>query len=119
MGEKTIEAGLDPLIAREHVAGNFANIEVFNKNGEQVMDIFDMEGNPNEHIFSTGIHDCATEYTECKHPREGMKTCKSETVHKAPRCSPTAKAKDFPNVDNFKRFWEGYRFEACKVHEFG
>jgi hypothetical protein len=93
------------------VAANFENIEVF-KDGEQVMDIFDMEGNPNEHIFSTGIHDCATEYTECDHgddlgdDKRGIKRCKASTLHKAPRCSPTAKSKDFPNVRNFKRFWK-------------
>lgn len=37
--------------------------------------------------------------------KRSIKRCKASTVHKAPRCSPTATSKDFPNVRNFKKFW--------------
>jgi len=61
--EVTIEAGLDPEAAEEHVAENFAN----RGNGEDIgeEDLFNLEGAQNEHQQSTGINDCTTEFVEC------------------------------------------------------
>merc|ERR1712048_740694 len=42
--EKTVQAGLDPLIAKAHVDANFANIPLMDGQDEKVMAIFDMEG---------------------------------------------------------------------------
>jgi len=61
--EVTIEAGLDPDAAAEHVDENFAN----RGNGEDIgeEDLFNLEGAQNEHQQSTGINDCTTEFVEC------------------------------------------------------
>merc|ERR1719262_649414 len=60
--EATKAAGSNPQAGQEafdptgHVAANFQ----FNAPG--LIDIFNMEGNPNEHDLSTGINDCLTIY---------------------------------------------------------
>merc|ERR1711884_658677 len=106
--QKTIEAGLDPAIAKAHVDANFENIQLLDGEEEKRMDIFDMEGNPNEHLFSTGIHDCATEYKDCKHDKhddDDVKSCEARTINKAPRCVPGSRSENTPNEEKFDKFW--------------
>merc|ERR1711933_639676 len=50
------QGGQEPFDPSGHVASNFQ----FNAPG--LIDIFNMEGNPNEHDLSTGINDCETIY---------------------------------------------------------
>jgi len=50
------QAGQAPFDPTGHVAANFQ----FNAPG--LIDIFNMEGNPNEHDLSSGINDCETTY---------------------------------------------------------
>eukprot|EP00403_Amphidinium_massartii_P015669 CAMPEP_0178418252 /NCGR_PEP_ID=MMETSP0689_2-20121128/24992_1 /TAXON_ID=160604 /ORGANISM="Amphidinium massartii, Strain CS-259" /LENGTH=389 /DNA_ID=CAMNT_0020039639 /DNA_START=48 /DNA_END=1217 /DNA_ORIENTATION=+ len=70
----TIEAGLDEETTIGHVEGNFMH----NPSGEQ--DIFNMEGAANEHITSTGVHDCATFFYDCKEDSNGVGTCTNTTL---------------------------------------
>jgi len=51
-----IDAGLSPSEVANHVNGNFRNVPT------RMMDIFNMEGNPNEHKTSTGILDCPSNF---------------------------------------------------------
>jgi len=57
--EVTAEAGLPTPIGFEHVEENFFN------NPTGFIDIFELEGVPNEHVNSTGINDCPTTFVEC------------------------------------------------------
>jgi hypothetical protein len=50
------QGGQAPFDPTGHVAANFQF------NGPGLIDIFNMEGNPNEHDLSTGINDCETIY---------------------------------------------------------
>jgi hypothetical protein len=54
--EFTMEAGVPSTDAALHAEGNFGNVP------SSIMDLFDMEGNPNEHQTSTGIVDCPTPF---------------------------------------------------------
>jgi len=55
----TLFAGLPADLLDPHLAGNFQN----NPSGTQ--DLFSMEGASNEHVTSTGVHDCPTMYFNC------------------------------------------------------
>jgi len=55
----TMFAGLPADLLDPHLAGNFQN----NPSGTQ--DLFSMEGASNEHVTSTGVHDCPTMYFNC------------------------------------------------------
>lgn len=72
----TIAAGLDPATTEGHIQGNFKDIP----SGE--IDIFDMEGLPNEHHTSTGINDCNTFVFNCITHDGGHKECSTETQNK-------------------------------------
>merc|ERR1719242_2582388 len=72
----TIAAGLDPAITEGHIQSNFKDIP------SGMIDIFDMEGLPNEHHTSTGINDCNTYVYNCKTHNEGHKVCSTETQNK-------------------------------------
>merc|ERR1719150_2022923 len=77
--EVTIMAGLDAASVMGHVNdGNFRDVPTM------MMDLFDMEGNVNEHQSSTGILDCETTY-----PEEGNGTCIFDAVTGNNKC-PTA-----------------------------
>merc|ERR1719163_1056971 len=52
----TIDAGISVGIGELHSQGNFGNIPT------NLIDLFDMEGNPNEHQTSTGVLDCPTTF---------------------------------------------------------
>merc|ERR1712217_665991 len=72
----TIAAGLDPATTEEHIQSNFKDIP------SGLIDIFDMEGLPNEHWTSTGINDCTTHVSNCRTHRDGHKVCSTSTPDK-------------------------------------
>merc|ERR1711920_1189327 len=72
----TIDAGIDPVTAEAHIWSNFKDIP----SGE--IDIFDMEGLPNEHHTSTGINDCNTFVHTCITHDAGHRECSTETQNK-------------------------------------
>jgi len=86
--EVTIQAGLSEEITIGHVEGNFMH------NPAGVQDIFNMEGAANEHITSTGVHDCPTFYYDCKEDSSGVGTCTNTTLE----CK-------LPNKDRFESFF--------------
>mmetsp|Transcript_53294 Transcript_53294/g.127133 ORF Transcript_53294/g.127133 Transcript_53294/m.127133 type:complete len:393 (+) Transcript_53294:84-1262(+) len=86
--EVTIQAGLSEAITIGHVEGNFMH------NPAGVQDIFNMEGAANEHITSTGVHDCPTFYYDCKEDSSGVGTCTNTTLE----CK-------LPNKDRFESFF--------------
>lgn len=55
----TLDAGLDPAFTKSHIEGNFKDIPTGR------IDVFNMEGLPNEHHTSTGINDCNTFFSNC------------------------------------------------------
>jgi len=55
----TVAAGLDPVNAKSHSDSNFAN------DPDGIQDLWNLEGASNEHVSSTGIHDCRTAFTRC------------------------------------------------------
>jgi len=76
LGNVTIMAGLDATSVMGHVNnGNFRDVPTM------MMDLFDMEGNVNEHQSSTGILDCETTY-----PEEGNGTCVFDAVTGNNKC---------------------------------
>merc|ERR1711933_109452 len=76
LGNVTIMAGLDATSVMGHVNnGNFRDVPTM------MMDLFDMEGNVNEHQSSTGILDCETTY-----PEEGNGTCVFDSVTGNNKC---------------------------------
>jgi len=91
----TVQAGIPEMNVEEHVhGGNFLN------NPSGVQNIFNMEGAVNEHVTSTGIHDCKTDYSKCPestlHNPIGKELC------------PGAETEDceLPNEDIFEKFWD-------------
>mmetsp|Transcript_1924 Transcript_1924/g.4913 ORF Transcript_1924/g.4913 Transcript_1924/m.4913 type:complete len:294 (-) Transcript_1924:92-973(-) len=86
--EITIQAGLSEDVTIGHVDSNFAH------NPSGVQDIFNMEGAANEHITSTGVHDCATFYYDCSEDSEGVGTCHNTTLS----C-------ELPNANRFEAFF--------------
>jgi len=68
-------AGLDPDIAEAHSDGNFVN------DPDEVQDIFNLEGVSNEHVTSTGIHDCGTQFSGCSgnDTPQGQRECQART----------------------------------------
>lgn len=75
------EAGLPRVDAELHTEGNFLNIPT----GK--IDLFDMEGNPNEHQTSTGIADCPSPYP----PQTGnLNACRVfDPIVGNVKCTPT------------------------------
>jgi len=69
-------AGLDPAIGDAHIEGNFVN------DPDAVQDIFNLEGVSNEHVTSTGIHDCSTVFTDCSgnDTPQGQRECQARTT---------------------------------------
>merc|ERR1719373_1214520 len=67
--------GLDPAIGDAHIQGNFVN------DPDGVQDLFNLEGVSNEHVTSTGIHYCSTEYTGCSgnETPQGERECRART----------------------------------------
>jgi len=57
-------AGLDHEIAELHSEGNFIN------DPDMIQDLWNLEGVSNEHVTSTGIHDCQTSFKRCTTGRE-------------------------------------------------
>jgi hypothetical protein len=90
----TETAGLPSSVAQLHTASNFKDIP------SGIIDIFNMEGLPNEHKTSTGIHDCATLYHDCKHSN-GIYTCESEVDIVGFKSCQAA----LPNSVKFEDFW--------------
>mmetsp|Transcript_25938 Transcript_25938/g.47414 ORF Transcript_25938/g.47414 Transcript_25938/m.47414 type:complete len:287 (-) Transcript_25938:125-985(-) len=86
--EITIQAGLSENVTIGHVEANFLH------NPAGVQDIFNMEGAANEHITSTGVHDCATFYYDCSENAAGVGTCKNTTLE----C-------ELPNANRFEAFF--------------
>jgi hypothetical protein len=82
----SIAAGLPVDSTTAHINGNFKKIPV-EADGVKRIDIFNMEGLPNEHQTSTGINDCVTTYDVT-----GMK--------------PTTTACSLPNQNFFNEFWK-------------
>jgi hypothetical protein len=98
LGAITIQAGLDPNTTQEHVECNFVDIP------SGLIDLFNMEGNPNEHFTSTGINDCATFYFNCLTQNgPGTRTCDTKTkrchLPNSMRFSNTFNFIDFSPVD--------------------
>lgn len=91
----TVQSGVPAGNVEGHVhGGNF----FFNPSG--VQNIFDMEGAVNEHVTSTGIHDCATDYSDCplstRYDPNGTEKCPGAVTEEC----------ELPNVDIFNRFWD-------------
>jgi hypothetical protein len=91
----TETAGLPSSVAELHTASNFKDIP------SGTLDIFGMEGLPNEHKTSTGIHDCATLYHDCKKHSNGIFTCQSEVDIVGFQSCQAA----LPNLVKFEDFW--------------
>jgi len=87
--EATILAGMDEESANMHMDGNFLN------NPSLMQDIWNMEGATNEHVTSTGIHDCGTRFSDCK-GEPGEASCTASTVRNC----------DMPNKKIFNLFVE-------------
>jgi hypothetical protein len=84
----TMQAGLNRNTTQAHMEGNFVDIP------SGIIDLFNMEGNPNEHNVSTGINDCATFYFNCLLQNgPGTRTCDTKTT----RCK-------LPNSMRFSNF---------------
>mmetsp|Transcript_41610 Transcript_41610/g.62112 ORF Transcript_41610/g.62112 Transcript_41610/m.62112 type:complete len:291 (-) Transcript_41610:320-1192(-) len=80
--------GLDKAELLGHIESNFLN------NPSGVLDLFNMEGAVNEHIFSTGINDCKTDYKHCT-TLNGTQSCPGATT----------KPCHLPNEQIFERFF--------------
>lgn len=85
---------LDPEVdVKPHVARNFA---LFGRTHGK-MNIFKMDGYPNEHRVSTGISDCRTNFGHCERtPGLGPDDCPDSYTE---RCQ-------VPNEDKFESFWK-------------
>merc|ERR1712232_797230 len=81
----TLDAGLSTANTDMHVMGNFKKIDP-DADGVKRINIFKMEGLPNEHLTSTGINDCITTYN-------------SHGVQSTPPCM-------LPNKHFFDLFWK-------------
>lgn len=68
-----IAVGLDPKIAVSHADGNFLH------DPDEKQDLWNMEGFTNEHVTSTGIHDCITKFNFCHHNHAPDAICATET----------------------------------------
>jgi len=71
--EATRLAGLNTDTGFLHVDGNFLN------DPDGVQDVWNMEGFTNEHVTSTGIHDCITRFLFCEHNHAPDAICTTET----------------------------------------
>lgn len=69
----SMRAGVPMDRGQVHIQENFRNIP----SGK--IDLFNMEGNPNEHITSTGINDCNTFYDNCRQVIGGTWLCDDKT----------------------------------------
>lgn len=93
----TVAAGgsrVDPEVdVKPHVARNFA---LFGKTHGK-MNIFKMDGYPNEHRVSTGIVDCRTNFGKCERtPGLGPDDCPDSHTEKC----------HVPNEAKFESFWK-------------
>jgi len=89
MTQVSIKAGFYRIVAKAHSRANFKVL------GSDKIDIFNMEGLPNEHLSSTGITDCHTDFFSCGGPFSSG-PCKSNTPDK--NCG-------VPNLAKFETFW--------------
>merc|ERR1719410_769848 len=71
--EVTRVAGLPEQLGNDHVNGNFLN------DPDGVQDVWNMEGFTNEHVSSTGIHDCNTEFRFCEFNEPPNAICQVKT----------------------------------------
>jgi hypothetical protein len=78
----TLEAGVPERDAEMHSEGNFLNIPT------GLIDIFDMEGNPNEHQTSTGISDCPSPFPSLA---GALDYCRLDKIVGQVKCFPTQK----------------------------
>lgn len=95
----TLNAGLSRLEAMPHIDSQFRRIY------SNEIDIFAMEGLPDEHLFSTGISDCKTDYSnleEC--PADGSEGAEDGTPLTGVRVCPTKNC-DLPNPSKFEDFF--------------
>merc|ERR1712232_1204199 len=76
-----MDAGVAENIAIGHVEANFAHIH------SDMMNLFDMEGNPNEHQTSTGILDCPSSYQA---EIGGSGNCTFDALVRNRKCSPVS-----------------------------
>merc|ERR1712232_1340716 len=73
------QAGVPRVDAELHTEGNFLNIPT------GLIDLFDMEGNPNEHQTSTGIADCPTPFPA---QTGNLNFCTFDALVRNRKCSP-------------------------------
>jgi hypothetical protein len=76
----SIAAGVAEVDAELHTEGNFMNVPT------AMMDLFDMEGNPNEHQTSTGIIDCPSPFPST--PGGSLDSCQFDKIVGALKCTP-------------------------------
>eukprot|EP00929_Paragymnodinium_shiwhaense_P034336 TRINITY_DN18705_c0_g1_i1.p1 TRINITY_DN18705_c0_g1~~TRINITY_DN18705_c0_g1_i1.p1 ORF type:complete len:457 (-),score=79.04 TRINITY_DN18705_c0_g1_i1:108-1478(-) len=69
----TEAAGLPFSFVEAHATANFIN------NPSHVQDIFNMEGASNEHVTSTGVHDCNTCFSNCYTQTDARDICETHT----------------------------------------
>eukprot|EP00929_Paragymnodinium_shiwhaense_P116092 TRINITY_DN8535_c0_g1_i3.p1 TRINITY_DN8535_c0_g1~~TRINITY_DN8535_c0_g1_i3.p1 ORF type:complete len:520 (+),score=69.73 TRINITY_DN8535_c0_g1_i3:66-1625(+) len=80
----TEAAGISIKEVLDHSASNFDNSPT------DMQDIWNMEGAHNEHVTSTGIHDCVTIFSDCKTLEDDREVCTTETPN--PHCTLPNKA---------------------------
>lgn len=93
--QATIDAGLERSKAMDHVLENFIN----NPSGRQ--NICDMEGALNEHLTSTLINDCHTDF-------EAQGPCQPRHGDTPASCAPVTASGGscgVPNANAFQQFW--------------
>lgn len=73
LSDATTLAGLDPSVTEEHVADNFEN------DLDGIFDLWNLEGETDEHQSSTGINDCSTSATYCQ-GSPGRRSCQTSTA---------------------------------------
>jgi hypothetical protein len=74
------DAGVPRRDAKAHTEGNFLNIPT------GLIDLFDMEGNPNEHQTSTGIADCPSPFPA---QTGNLNNCRFDQIVGQIKCTPT------------------------------
>jgi hypothetical protein len=83
-----MQAGADATSTEADLEANFVDIP------SGIIDLFNMEGNPNEHFTSTGANDCATFFFDCfTEGGPGTRACNTKTK----RCK-------LPNSKRFSEF---------------
>lgn len=97
-----VGGGLSNESAAAEMVENFVNIPT------RQVNIYDMEGNINEHRTSTGINDCATCFPTGEGKGKRARACVNDSVTGAPKCptpDKTCLQYDAYKRAKFEQFW--------------